>query len=347
MGFYLRKSVSVGPFRFNLSGSGVGMSVGVPGFRVGTGPRGNYVRIGAGGVYYQQTLAPSQPRMPLPPSEPRIPIGTHAPLTAIESASAAQIVDASSEALLDEIREKRSKLSLVPFAVAFTIALLFVIPAWIALILGAIVIAAARYRDHITKSVVILYELDPKVELSFERFGQWADAVGATQCAWHVAAEGRVFDRKYHAGASSLLQRNVTALRPAAPPFIKTNVRVLSIGVGRQTLYFFPDRLLVYDGANVGAISYRTLELSVKPQRFIEDGTVPSDATIVGYTWRYVNKGGGPDRRFSNNPQIPICMYDELTLRSASGLHEVVHLSRAGAAEGFAASIRHLATVVA
>jgi hypothetical protein len=35
MGFYLRKSVAVGPFRFNLSGSGVGMSVGVRGLRVG------------------------------------------------------------------------------------------------------------------------------------------------------------------------------------------------------------------------------------------------------------------------------------------------------------------------
>src|SRR5258706_15819405 len=56
MGFYLRKSVAVGPFRFDLSGSGVGMSVGVRGLRLGTGPRGNYVRIGRGGVYYQQTL---------------------------------------------------------------------------------------------------------------------------------------------------------------------------------------------------------------------------------------------------------------------------------------------------
>ena len=35
MGFYLRKSVSVGPFRFNLSGSGVGVSAGIRGFRVG------------------------------------------------------------------------------------------------------------------------------------------------------------------------------------------------------------------------------------------------------------------------------------------------------------------------
>ena len=35
MGFYYRKSVRVGPFRINLSKSGVGLSTGVPGFRTG------------------------------------------------------------------------------------------------------------------------------------------------------------------------------------------------------------------------------------------------------------------------------------------------------------------------
>ena len=56
MGFYIRKSISVGPFRFNLSNSGVGLSAGVKGFRIGSGPRGNYVHIGRGGLYYRSTL---------------------------------------------------------------------------------------------------------------------------------------------------------------------------------------------------------------------------------------------------------------------------------------------------
>jgi hypothetical protein len=40
MGFYYRKSVNLGPFRVNLSKSGVGYSVGGRGFRVGTTARG-------------------------------------------------------------------------------------------------------------------------------------------------------------------------------------------------------------------------------------------------------------------------------------------------------------------
>src|SRR5687768_11584484 len=56
MPFYFRKSVSLGPIRFNLSKSGIGMSAGIPGLRVGTGPRGNYIHMGKGGLYYRQSL---------------------------------------------------------------------------------------------------------------------------------------------------------------------------------------------------------------------------------------------------------------------------------------------------
>lgn len=42
MSFYLGKTVKAGPFRVSLSRSGIGMSTGVPGLRVGTGPRGSY-----------------------------------------------------------------------------------------------------------------------------------------------------------------------------------------------------------------------------------------------------------------------------------------------------------------
>jgi Protein of unknown function (DUF4236) len=54
MGYYIRKSKKVGPFRLNLSKSGIGASVGVRGFRVGTGPRGNYVHAGRNGLYYRK-----------------------------------------------------------------------------------------------------------------------------------------------------------------------------------------------------------------------------------------------------------------------------------------------------
>lgn len=72
MGFYIRKSVSAGPFRFNLSRSGLGVSVGVKGFRIGSGPRGNYVHMGRGGLYYRASLGRPRRASGLGLDQPRI-----------------------------------------------------------------------------------------------------------------------------------------------------------------------------------------------------------------------------------------------------------------------------------
>jgi len=58
MGFYLRKSLKLGPIRLNFSKSGVGVSAGVTGARLGVNAKGKkYVHVGRGGIYYRQTLA--------------------------------------------------------------------------------------------------------------------------------------------------------------------------------------------------------------------------------------------------------------------------------------------------
>src|SRR5437016_12964560 len=113
MGFYLRKSVSLGPLRFNLSKSGIGVSAGVKGLRFGAGPRGNYVHMGRHGIYYRATL-PSGRAMPeVPPPTPTPP--TPHPevasdgLTEIRSGDLTAMVDSSSAALLAELNEKQKK----------------------------------------------------------------------------------------------------------------------------------------------------------------------------------------------------------------------------------------------
>jgi Protein of unknown function (DUF4236) len=57
VGWYLRKSFGIGPIRLNLSKSGFGLSAGVKGLRIGTGPRGSYLHGGREGLYYRQSLA--------------------------------------------------------------------------------------------------------------------------------------------------------------------------------------------------------------------------------------------------------------------------------------------------
>lgn len=112
------------------------------------------------------------------------------------------------------------------------------------------------------------------------------------------------------------------------PKCLKTNVNVPAIPVGSQTIYFFPDRILIYDIKAVGGLAYGSFSVTQRSQRFIESGAVPRDGKVVGHTWQYVNKSGGPDRRFSNNRQLPILPYSEILFASDHGLNELVQFSK-------------------
>jgi hypothetical protein len=156
---------------------------------------------------------------------------------------------------------------------------------------------------------------------------------------WHVTAQGDVYDPKYHAGAGQIINRRRLSIGYRNPPYVKTNLSVPLLPFGEKSLYLLPDRILVYAPNGVGAVNYDDLTLSANPTRFIESGSVPRDAKIVDRTWRYVNKGGGPDRRFNNNHEIPICEYEELEIASETGIREIIQLSRLGTSTGLESAI--------
>ena len=361
MGIYLRKSISVGPFRFTASKSGINVSAGIKGFRLGSGPRGNYIHMGAGGVYYRASLPNSKPSKPnySNPTEalevtPEIPPGTHDTLKEIDSADVSQIVDSSSKELLDELNQKRQKMRFWPSAAVFSILFLYSAASsawpeyalWGVAIVGAVATYLVYTRDVLAKTSVLIYEFDPEMERSYGVLHATAERLASCSGTWHIAASGKVHDTKYHAGANSLVRRNVTKIQKAEPPYLKTNVETISVGVGKQTLHFFPDRVFIYDTNGVGAVSYKELVISVSDIRFIEETSVPSDALVVDRTWRYVNKSGGPDKRFKDNREIPICLYESISITSYSGLNELIQISQTGHGLDFQRAVESLVKVM-
>lgn len=353
MGFYIRKSVKAGPLRFNLSKSGIGVSVGVPGFRVGTGPRGNYVHVGARGLYYRKSLVPTtQPRRV--EQRPPQPAGPPVQLQPIGSGCITQMIDWSAAQLLQEINEKLRKGKRWPVVAAISAGSLVVLaalkaPVWLLLItvvIAAVGIYVSYQYDELRTSVVLFYELGPQVYEAYGVLHACAEEFMKCAKAWHVNARGDVQDPKYHAGASHLLGLNRIVFHKRPPSILKTNIEPFAIPAGPRTLYFFPDLILVFAPNGVGAVSYRDLRISFRNTRMIEEGPVPHDAQVVDHTWRYVNKKGGPDRRFKDNPQLPICLYEEITFSSASGLNEVIQLSRTGIADGFRKAVEYMASEI-
>ncbi|WP_246456482.1 hypothetical protein [Ruficoccus amylovorans] len=265
----------------------------------------------------------------------------------IDSEATAQIVDSSSQSLVQELRDKHKRIRFAPLGLVagIIISLLgFAAPqpvfGLVLLLLSIGLYSVLRVYDARRKTTLIFYDLTDDAVDVFRNLYAAFSSLSSAKKIWHIPSVGKVRDSKYHAGANRLVTRNQISVHFDNPPFVKTNIPTPSLRVGSQTLYFFPDRILILDSKDIGGLSYDSLSIDISTTRFIEDEGVPRDARTVGQTWRYVNKKGGPDRRFSNNPTIPIAEYEDVRLTSRFGLNEALHVSRVGSFSKITESIR-------
>ena len=338
MGFYIRKGFNFGPLRLNLSRSGLGASFGIKGARIGIGPRGRYIHLGRGGLYYRQSLGASHPSYPAAQK-----INSPSPVTdglqEIASAPAVTMSDSSGAELLTEPNRVQRRTDRFPIVLIvgglLTLLVGLAYPGWWWLLsLGVFTGAAiyARHHDVLKGTAILRYSLEDEPGKRFVQLQTAFNQLGACQAIWHVNAASHTDDWKRNSGVNTLTKRSAIRLEVGVPPKVQCNIKVPTLKATRATLYFFPDRLLVYDPSGVGALPYSDLHAEAGQVRFVESDQVPRDATQVGTTWQYVNKKGGPDRRFSNNRQLPVMLYGELLLSSASGLRELFAMSTPAAA---------------
>lgn len=89
--------------------------------------------------------------------------------------------------------------------------------------------------------------------------------------------------------------------RSTPPLFVKANIQWRSITYQGMTIYFLPDRLLIY-GQKFGFKAYSSLQVSSKSEMH-QSTSVPKGASILSQTtqWQHQRVDGGPDRRFKHN----------------------------------------------
>lgn len=335
MGLRYRKSINLGGgFRINLSKSGVGYSWGVKGYRVTKTAKGTTRRTasipGTGISYVHETgknnkrnsshgITPAV-QQPVPSID-----NNHYDTQNIENNVASAMV---SEGLEDMLASAVKTLKLHKVAV---------IGFWITAIWGfglpvMFVFAAAFLALEIFVKTKGLIELDYSIDddqqaVVDERI---RPMIKITECAkvWRIMQTSKVIDRKYSSGASNTVKRTACKSSTKAPFPFKANLQVASFKAGKETLLFLPDKLFIIQGSKIGALNYSDIDTNKHTTRFVESESVPRDAQVVDHTWKYVNKSGGPDRRFKDNRQLPICLYGELELTSTSGLNTVIMYSK-------------------
>src|SRR5947209_4046868 len=120
MGYFFRRSAKIGPFRLNFSKSGIGASVGVMGARLTMTPHGTtYITVGRNGFYYRETIS-SGARSSQPALAP--PLVASASSGEIPTADVSELVDSSSEQLVDALNERAKMFN----------------PAWLVYVVGAL-----------------------------------------------------------------------------------------------------------------------------------------------------------------------------------------------------------------
>lgn len=335
MGFYVRKSLRAGPFRFNLSKSGLGVSAGIPGFRVGSGPRGNYVHVSSHGVYYRATLGKrvrAEPRRSSngpwspPPSSDIV-------LEDTTGGAAMDLQPSGADDLVSQLNQAGQRLAAWPFALGIALLVGFAMPSpfgGLLLLVGLLAAGWLALRDRARRSVVTFYEVQgPQAEWFQALLDVWG-LLGAAAGLWRIDAAGRItntYQYKVNSGASTLVSRIRAAVSLKPSKVLVTNIAVPSLSAGRHYLHFLPDRVLVREGRTFSEVPYSELSAAWEETRFIESVRPPRDGKQVDVTWQYVNVKGGPDRRFKNNRQLPVMLYGRMLLTSSSGLRWILDCS--------------------
>lgn len=349
MPFYLRKSFGRGPFRLNLSKSGLGASFGVKGLRVGVGPRGTYVAGGRGGLYYRQYLNGGRPG----PS-PVVSAPDYSPVPATMAENGQSLEFAATPANDDEVAAeinarlratKWSKLLIVAAVVSglFVFAKGFAIVAILACI-GFIVFAVVQSKHEAEeRKIEFNYELDAEANKLYGTCVKAFEAAAACSSIWRVTTQTLSRDRKYTAGAGSTVDRALTRIT-FNDPRLTSNEPTIWIWATGGWLCLLPDRLLFFGPMGVSSLDYPQIRVTASNVDFRESGPVPADSTNVGTTWQYVNKSGGPDRRFNNNRQLPIQRYSELSFQHPK-LSFQLEFSKMGAGQMLAKTFEGMTAV--
>lgn len=362
MALRFRRSFKIVPgVRLNLSGKGASVSLGSRGFHYTIGQQGTRTTVGLPGSGVSWTTYQPYPRrnnssVPdhrmghVDKSISDEPTGAGGDATVFDSAPIDQLVANSTIAIAGALNEGRSrwrtyKLLLALLAASFVFAgvmaassSLSSVPPMAAFLVvaGAVIIfSAIAIHGREISTVSLDYELSAEEAERFKSLTSSFDALAGCSRTWRVPLERAQTDWKRNAGASTTVERKRISLGRSTLPLVKSNVEFLKFPLGKETVYLAPDAILLVAGNSIAAFGYDDVEVQSRPTRFIEDDTAPGDAAVVGETWRYVNRKGGPDRRFNNNRKLPICLYGEIDLTSTSGLKERIHCSGVEQARGF------------
>ena len=333
MGFRYRKSINLGGgFRINLSKSGIGYSWGTKGYRVtkkaNGGIRKTYSIPGTGISWVEDSGNPAQKRK-LNSNEnnlqqPVLYKATGANTLKLNDNNTKEFMDAINK--YSQIHGKLKWGSIISFLVAL------VVPQSIILFL---IFLIGLICHTCTSKIQLEYGNNEHMLKRMHKLDITMAELVNSIVVWQIVSRVANASVKINAGAVSSVDRKKVKFIKRKPYFLKTDGNCYSVKFQNDTVFFLPDAILIKDRRGWGVLEYQNLNIGFENQIFIENESVPQDANVVGNTWKYVNKHGGPDRRYKNNNLLPMCEYGSIVINFGTALNVQLFVSSSKRAERF------------
>lgn len=364
MGWRFRKSFTVIPgLKLNLSKSGLSASIGGAPFTLNVGPHGviETASIPGTGLSYRRHLNtgsyPAPSDAPSPPSNLHsLPSSSFSPEASI--APIEEIHSASTELLTSKGLRDLKKLIQTTFEEHEDISL------HLSTARDEKTNAESRYNSwehgflfkHIFKKTFACRK--ENLDTATEKVSELEEQLRLTTIATHIEIEktqedfyyrlrddfaalcecAALWDIKSHQATDKFHERTTASLRLDRQrvtfalgncDLIRWEQKVPHIKNSKDgDIYLYPGFIL-YRAAReaFSLIEYHDVESKTVTMSFQEEEGVPADSKVIGQTWAKANKDGSRDRRFTDNYQIPIVQYGQVTLRSNTGLWEEFQFS--------------------
>ena len=164
------------------------------------------------------------------------------------------------------------------------------------------------------------------------------EALSSSKSKWEIVSSKANMEAK--SSASTLVdKKSVYSVYKNTFNFLKpckdTLVPFFEFKQGGIRFYLYPEYVIAARSeTNFDVINIKDFNISFNKQNFVETSNylIPKDAKLVRYTYKYVNKNGERDARYSDNPRYAVYEYGDITFLP---YHLTMQFSNSEFAENF------------
>lgn len=181
---------------------------------------------------------------------------------------------------------------------------------WILISILIILVFYLNKLDKKRKKTIIYYDENKTLE-NFNLIYKQIKLILEKNYIWLIQSEEANNNLKNNAGASTSVKRAEIFVKENIFPFVdvECNINIPGIVVNDIIYCFYPDAIVKVIGHDIEIINYDKIKILSSTSRFIENEKKSDSLDIQGYTYQFVNKDGSADRRYTYNPEYPICLY--------------------------------------